>query len=156
MKALICEKCHSNDLVKVEGLFVCQACQTKYMPEQTPAAADPSLPEDVIFARWTDGFFYPGVAGEWHGEHRKIMFLDSDVGLAAEHDILPLEDALARLELQGRWKNGGMWFRGSLGSRNPLVMHYNDGDVEHIQLRQLRGAVPGEKRVGLFSRLMGW
>ena len=33
MKKLICEMCGSNDLVKQEGLFVCQACGSKYSVE---------------------------------------------------------------------------------------------------------------------------
>lgn len=34
MKQIICEMCGSNSLVKQEGLFVCQACQTKYTTEE--------------------------------------------------------------------------------------------------------------------------
>lgn len=34
MKALICEMCNSNDLVKQDGLFVCQSCGTKYSVEE--------------------------------------------------------------------------------------------------------------------------
>lgn len=33
MKALVCEMCGSNDVVKQEGLFVCQNCGTKYSVE---------------------------------------------------------------------------------------------------------------------------
>jgi len=156
MKALVCENCQGNQFAKESGLLVCQFCGTKFISEQPPPPANPSLPENVIFARWSDGFFYPGVVGEWVNGQRRIAFLDGDTGLAAEHDILPLEGALNRLELQGNWKNGGIWFRGSLGSHNPLIMNYNDGDVEQIQLSQLRGSLPGEKRVGFISRMMGW
>lgn len=34
MKQLVCEMCGSNDLVKKEGVFVCQACGTKYSVEE--------------------------------------------------------------------------------------------------------------------------
>lgn len=34
MKALKCEMCGSNDLVKQEGLYVCQNCATKYTVEE--------------------------------------------------------------------------------------------------------------------------
>ena len=30
MKALVCEMCGSNDIVKKDGLFVCQFCGVKY------------------------------------------------------------------------------------------------------------------------------
>ena len=34
MKALVCELCGSNDIVKQDGYFVCQHCGTKYSPEE--------------------------------------------------------------------------------------------------------------------------
>lgn len=34
MKAMICEMCGSNDLVKQDGMFVCQCCGTKYSVEE--------------------------------------------------------------------------------------------------------------------------
>ncbi|MFI3227122.1 MAG: TFIIB-type zinc finger domain-containing protein [Clostridia bacterium] len=34
MKALVCELCGSNDIVKQDGYFVCQACGTKYTLEE--------------------------------------------------------------------------------------------------------------------------
>lgn len=37
MKALICELCGSNDIVKQNGLFVCQYCGTKYSIEDAKA-----------------------------------------------------------------------------------------------------------------------
>lgn len=34
MKAMVCEMCNSNDLVKQDGMFVCQHCGTKYSVEE--------------------------------------------------------------------------------------------------------------------------
>ena len=34
MKELVCEMCGSNDIVKQDGLFVCQTCNTKYSVEE--------------------------------------------------------------------------------------------------------------------------
>ena len=34
MKALVCEMCNSNDIVKQDGYYVCQHCGTKYSPEE--------------------------------------------------------------------------------------------------------------------------
>lgn len=34
MKALVCEMCGSQDLVKTDGMFVCQNCGTKYTAEE--------------------------------------------------------------------------------------------------------------------------
>lgn len=33
MKALVCEMCSSHDIVKQDGMYVCQSCGTKYTPE---------------------------------------------------------------------------------------------------------------------------
>lgn len=33
-RAIVCELCGSNDLVKQDGLYVCQHCRTKYSPEE--------------------------------------------------------------------------------------------------------------------------
>lgn len=34
MKALVCEMCNSNDVVKQDGVFICQNCGTKYSVEE--------------------------------------------------------------------------------------------------------------------------
>lgn len=34
MKAMVCEMCGSNDLVKQDGMYVCQHCNTKYSTEE--------------------------------------------------------------------------------------------------------------------------
>lgn len=34
MNELICEMCGSNDIVKQDGLYVCQSCGTKYSAEE--------------------------------------------------------------------------------------------------------------------------
>lgn len=33
MKAIVCEMCNSNDVIKQDGLYICQSCGTKYTPE---------------------------------------------------------------------------------------------------------------------------
>ena len=33
MKAIICEMCNGNELIKQDGLYVCQNCGTKYSTE---------------------------------------------------------------------------------------------------------------------------
>lgn len=34
MKALVCEMCGSQDIIKQDGMYVCQSCGTKYDPEE--------------------------------------------------------------------------------------------------------------------------
>lgn len=33
MKAIVCEMCNSNNVIKQDGLYICQSCGTKYTPE---------------------------------------------------------------------------------------------------------------------------
>ena len=40
MKQLTCEMCGSTDLIKQEGVFVCQTCGTKYSVEESVVASD--------------------------------------------------------------------------------------------------------------------
>ena len=149
MKALICDKCQGNEFVNEGSMFVCQFCGTKFVTETEAAVPpNPNFPENMVFARWTDGFFYPGMLGEREqfGDQTQINFLDGCVAMVQEHDILPLEQALQILQMEGNWKNIGLFFKGTLAAhQQPIVMHYHDGDVEHgIEWRQLRGAMPGE------------
>ena len=34
VKTIVCEMCGSNDVIKKDGLYVCQHCGTKYDPEE--------------------------------------------------------------------------------------------------------------------------
>ena len=34
MKAIVCEMCGGHELLKEDGVFVCQHCGTKYSPEE--------------------------------------------------------------------------------------------------------------------------
>ena len=34
MKAVVCEMCGSRDVIKKDGYYVCQSCETKYTPEE--------------------------------------------------------------------------------------------------------------------------
>ena len=57
-------------------------------------------------------------------------------------EILEFEDALNILQLEGNWKHFGLFYKGRISNLNPLVMSYNDGDIEQIELSQLRGKLP--------------
>jgi len=48
------------------------------------------------------------------------------------------------MQLQGNWENHGLFYSGRLNTQEPMTMHYNDGDIEQLALKQIRGARPGE------------
>lgn len=49
MKALTCEMCGSTNLIKEDGVFVCQSCGTKYSVEE----ARKMMGEGVVDVKWS-------------------------------------------------------------------------------------------------------
>jgi len=137
MKSLKCENCNAVITPQMDSEFVmCEFCgTTKIIPRRSN--------EEIIFARWEhDGYYYPAKIGQSHERHVQVLFLDGDTATVQKEDIIPLEQVLSTFALEANWKNHGGFFRGKIEGRDPLVMKYDDGDVEIIELRQLRGANP--------------
>jgi len=75
-----------------------------------------------------------------------VRFLnDGKVNTVDILDVLFLEDAFKRLNFQGNWKYGGLYYAGQIANYNPLIMNYSDGETEVIKINQLRGYLTGEK-----------
>jgi len=93
----------------------------------------------LCFARWTDGKYYPAVIGDILPNHVKVAYLDvGNTGMVSREHIVELEEAFETMIFQGNWKGWG-YYNGVLSSVEPLIMDYDDGDVEQVHLRQLRG-----------------
>ena len=101
-------------------------------------------PEQTVFARWLDGYYYPAVVEEVFENEVKVSFLDGDSGLVLKGHIIELQEALQTMKLQGNWQNRGFFFKGTLKGQEPMTMYYDDGDIEQVELKQLRGEKPGE------------
>ena len=108
----------------------------------------------TVFARWSDGYYYPAVVAEVLDNQIKAAFLDGDSGLVSKDHVIDLEDGFKLLQLQGNWQHHGYFFKGTIENPALMIMHYNDGDVEQVELVQLRGALPGEKRARKRSGLV--
>jgi len=93
----------------------------------------------LCFAKWWDGYYYPAVAGMASHDRMRVAFLDGSSGHARKEDIFDLQEAFKIMEFQGKWRNGWFFYKGTITSHNPMIMNYNDGDIEQIELRQLRG-----------------
>ena len=107
----------------------------------------------VVFARWNDGYYYPAVVDSIGDYDAKVSYLDGDVGAVKTQHIVELREALSTFDLQGNWEERGIFFRGKISGDDPLVMNYNDGDVEQIEMKQLRGIRPGEPII--WKRVVG-
>jgi len=138
-------------LVSGAAFATCEYCGTMILlpTEATPtasvdtSAAQPQpqqLAAKTVFARWRDGNFYPAVLGEVVGDLTRVSYLDGDVGMAAPQDIVELEEGFRTMTFKGNWKNGGIFYKCTILSREPLTVKYTwDGVVEQISLSQLRG-----------------
>ena len=92
----------------------------------------------LCFARWADGKYYPAVVSDIFNSHAKVAYLDGDTGMVSIDHIIELYEGFETLIFQGNWKGWG-YYDGVLSNTSPLVMEYNDGEVEQIHLKQLRG-----------------
>lgn len=163
--ALKCSMCNANLQVNDSmTMGSCEYCGTPYKikgaGQPTEGAPAAQMPEDIIFARWEpDGFYYPGRLSEKMDDFAQsatVLFLDGHGAVVERrHIIFSLDEALSTLAMQGNWRHGGVFFKGRVTGSSPMVMHYDDGDVEQVELKQLRGVRPGEKPKGLLSRLIG-
>ena len=96
----------------------------------------------TVFARWKDGYYYPAIVDEVLGSEIKVSYLDGYTGQVSREHVVELQEAFQTMKFQGNWKNGGLFFKGTLSSQLPMIMNYDDGDVEQIALVQLRGSKP--------------
>jgi len=99
-------------------------------------------PGQTVFARWKKRYYYPAIVDEVFDTHVNVTYLDKEVAVVAKEHIIPLQAAFDTLQFQGNWQHGGLYYKGKLASQLPLIMHYNDGDVEQVDLSQLRGTRP--------------
>jgi len=142
---------------------VCQFCDSTFINEKANINGNDYNENDdgqlrvgkTVFARWEpNGYYYPAIISEVLDNRIKAAFLDGCSAVVANQHVLSLQEGYDILAFQGNWKHGGIFFKGVIANHNPMVMNYNDGDVEIIQLDQLRGVRPGEK-VKRFFGLFG-
>jgi len=101
----------------------------------------------LVFARWRGGYFYPAVILDQFDNIVRVNYLDGHDGNVPRDHVMSIEDGLNSLEFQGDWKYFGWYYKGKLNKEN-MTMYYNDGDVELVEIKQLRGRPPGESGAG--------
>jgi len=100
-------------------------------------------PGQTVFARWKNSYYYPAMVDAVTDDGVKVTYLEDGLSALVSHEyIVELQEAFDTMQFQGNWQHGGFFYKGKLASHLPLVMHYNDGDVEQIELSQLRGTRP--------------
>jgi hypothetical protein len=99
---------------------------------------------EKVFARWKDGYFYPGIVSTISDDKYLISYLNGSKDYVPKNQIVGIEESLITMQLQGNWEYGGWFYKGVISNSDPLTMHYNDGDIEKIDWRQIRGAKVGD------------
>ena len=139
---------------------VCQFCDSTFINDKANVNENNTSENDdgqlrvgkTVFARWEpNGYYYPAIVSEVLPNHIKAAYLDGYSATVANEHVLSLQEGYETLEFQGNWQHCGIFYKGVIASRNPLIMNYNDGDVEIIELEQLRGIRPGEKPKRFFG-----
>jgi len=100
---------------------------------------DSLAPNQLCFAHWNDGYYYPAVISDVLPTLVKVAFLDGDSGQVALEHIARLHEAFDILDFECAYGLLGSYYRGVVISQQPIVFQYDDGVVEQTELRNLRG-----------------
>jgi len=99
---------------------------------------------DTVFAYWNDGngYYYSATVNEVFDNDVDVTFLlDGVKNIVPIEQVVDLQKALNTMRFEGNWKRLGVFYEGKLSSHQPIIMNYNDGFVEEVQLKQLRGTI---------------
>lgn len=84
MKRIECEMCGSTDLIKDEGLFVCQCCGCKYTVEEAKKLMVEGAVEvtGTVQVKAADFIIESGELIEYHGESKNVVIPDNVSSIA--------------------------------------------------------------------------
>ena len=135
-----CEMCGANVSPKFGSVFVdCAFCGCTVAFSSNQENNNIFMTQ-TVFAIWNrDKYYYPATIIESYENHAKVLYLDGDSATVLKTNIISLQDAFKTLRFEGNWQEEGWFYKGHIASYQPLIMNYNDGDVEQISMRQLRG-----------------
>lgn len=88
MKQLVCEMCGSKDLVKQDGMFVCQACGTKYSVEE----AKKMMIEGTVDVQGTVKVDNSGLIEKYLQNARRAKETNNNENAAKYYELVLLED----------------------------------------------------------------
>jgi len=95
-------------------------------------------PNQLCFAPWHDGYYYPAVISDVNPHEVTVVYLDGDTGHVQHDFILGVNEALDGLRFECNYGWMG-FYAGVITSREPIIFHYDDGTIEQTDLRKLRG-----------------
>ncbi|MCL2572750.1 MAG: hypothetical protein FWE11_10145 [Defluviitaleaceae bacterium] len=96
-------------------------------------------PNQLCFAPWSDGYYYPAVISDAYPHIVDVAFLDGYTGHATPEHIMGLQEGFEMLDFECRYGWLG-FYRGEITSLKPIVFrYYEDGIVQQTELKRLRG-----------------
>jgi len=110
--------------------------------EPEPIEVQDTQAHQLYFAHWSRGYYYLAVIDEDLENYVRVTFFDGYKRILPKEQVIELQEAFNTMTFQGNWQEGLFWYNGVLSSLQPLIMAYNDGDVEHVSLSQLRAFFP--------------
>ena len=95
---------------------------------------------ELCFAPFMDGYYYPAVISDILPKPGivKVVFLDTWTGKAQPDKILSLSEGFESLDFQCRFGWLG-FYKGVIANLEPIIFHFDDGEVSHASLSDLRG-----------------
>ena len=105
------------------------------------ASIEESLaPNQLCFAHWHDGYYYPAIISDVLPTRVKVAYLDGDSGQVSQELIVSVQEALDAMDFECAYGLLGSYYRGVIISQQPIIFQYDDdGVVEQTELRNLRG-----------------
>jgi len=106
--------------------------------DTTTDIAEDLAPNQLCFAPYSDGYYYPAVISDVRPHIVNVAFLDGYSSKVSPMQVIGLKEAFDTLHFECKWGWLG-FYRGMITSREPIIFHYDDGEVEQVELRNLRG-----------------
>lgn len=97
----------------------------------------------LVFARWSDGYWYPGQVTGINGDNFDIRFDDGRTATVDRKGI-SYNSVAEGNRVEGNWLGGGTYYPGTIAYRggNLIYIVYDDGDEEETTIARIRLAGP--------------
>jgi hypothetical protein len=140
---VFCNKCGNQQPEDTAFCSKCGAQQASAVLEQTSQQEQTAQMQigQKVFALWEDdGYYYPALIDEVFKDCYKVSYLDGEEDTVPKQCVVQLQEALKTMSLECNLNKSGVFYGCVLSNHQPLTVTYDDGEVEQIEISQLRVA----------------